>query len=460
VLEEALYSLNENLPTRNKLVLTNRRVDVPLDFKADKQGQRLGAPKVPQTQFDTWAVKEASVLHLLDQVLLERVPAVHPSEPEMSLAARGLEMTELTAMLPPELSPAQIRRGLIRSEMEKLVGFVTDAEGEPVNTSAWFMSDVDLEAYSMVEEHKPEALKQLLRECLSSRPSNLSGDPTVEACYYAREDVVLVAVCNRVPFSRVQRAAWRAVDREAAAPCFLGFWQWLETCLTFRKEDEDAREALQAQRAEEEAGMDAMRRAPPAEEEEGGEEAGGAAEDAPEEDEEERERKRVLREEEAAEAQRETERRGALPQFPRPLSGTWYEQDARAVRRLTHDHSVMYLSNGPRLCVAHAAKGREVVVDVGRHVLTLRPDEEAGGFRLALTYEDAACATARRVNGLTIVRCVCVCVCECVCVCVCVCLCVCVCVCVCVLLCACAFATVKGVNGFTAIVASNSLYRS
>ena len=391
-LEEALYTLNAELPKRNNLELPNRRMDIPLVLQGDKQSQRIGAPKVPQTQRDSWVAKEQAVNDLLDAVVRARVPAMHPEEPGMTEAEIGLEMTELVTMLPDTLSPSQIKRGLVLAEMERLVNFITDDKGDAINVNAWFMEEISLAPYTMVEEHGPEALKQILREAFEA-PHGIN--PTVKATYYAREDLILALVCNHVPFSRQQNLVWKAVNRgETSVRCFLGFWQWLETRFVFRKEDNDAREAEQrALLAEQEAGMDSIG----AVEEEKGEE------EAPEEvSEEELERRRIEAEEKEAEALRLEQLKEALPELALPRSGTWYEMDAKKALRIQESRDVCFLSHGPRVCMTKVGQQRILTVDAARHTLVMRQDQD-DTFKLTLTYEDGACAMARREDGQTVV---------------------------------------------------------
>ena len=391
-MEEALYTLNADLPKRNNLELSHRRMDIPLVLQGDKQSQRIGAPKVPQTQRDSWVAKEQAVNDLLDAVVRARVPAMHPEEPGMTAAEIGLEMTELVTMLPDTLSPSQIKRGLVLAEMERLVNFITDDKGDAVNENAWFMEEISLAPYTMVEEHQPEALKQILREAFEA-PHSIN--PTVKATYYAQEDVILALVCNHVPFSRQQNLLWNAVDRgETSVRCFLGFWQWLETRFMFRKEDNDAREAEQrALLAEQEAGMDSIG----AVEEEKGEE------EAPEEvSEEELERRRIEAEEKEAEALRLKQLKEALPELALPRSGTWYEMDAKKASRIKESRDVCFLSHGPRVCLTQVGRRRILTVDAARHTLVMRQDQD-DTFKLTLTYEDGACAMARREDGQTVV---------------------------------------------------------
>ena len=396
-LEEALYSLNAELPKRNNLELTNRRMDIPLDLQGDKQAQRIGAPKVPQTQRDSWVAQEQAVNDLLDAEMRARVPAAHPEEPGMTEAQIGLEMTELITMLPHSLSPSQIKRGLVLAEMERLISFITDDKGDAVVQDAWFMDEISLAPYCMVEEHRPEALKQILRDAVHA-PHSMN--PTVKASYYAREDVILALVCNLVPFSRQQNVEWNAVNRgEDSAPCFLGFWQWLETRFLFRKEDNDAREAERlALLAEQEAGVDSIGAAQEEEEEEEAEE--GAEEE--EVSEEELERRRIEQEEKEAEALRMQQLKEALPELAVPRSGAWYEMDAKKASRIRESRDVCFLSHGPKMCVTRVGRRRILTVDAARHVLVMRQAED-DSFKLTLTYEDGACAMARREDGQTVV---------------------------------------------------------
>jgi len=397
-LEEALYSLNAELPKRNHLVLNDRRMDLPLDLQGDKQTQRMGAPKMQQVERDSLVSQEQAVVELLDLELRAHVPAVHPEVPGMTEAQKGLEMTELITMLPHELTPSQIRRGLIVAEMERLVNFRTDQRGEPVNIDAWFMEELDLSPYCMVEEHHAEALKQILRESLHA-PTSCS--PTVRACYYARDDLVLAVVCNLVPFSRSKNLQWRAVDRrKGSAPCFLGFWQWLETRFMFRKEDNEEREAQeQARLAELQAGLD---EALPAQESAGDVGEGGEEGEEEELSEEEIEARRKQAEEKEAERRRLQQLKEALPELDVPASGAWYEMDAKKATQIRESRDVCFLSHGPRVCVTKAAGGRVLTVDSAKHVLVMRQDQDSS-FKLTLTYEDGACALARRENGQTVV---------------------------------------------------------
>ena len=396
-LEEALYSLNAELPSRNNLVLANGRMDIPLDLQGDKQTQRMGAPKVPQIQRDGFVAQEQRVVELLDLEIRARVPAVHPEAPGMTEAQMGLEMTELITMLPSTLSPSQIKRGLILAEMERLVCFVTDDNGEAINTSAWFMEEINLSPYNMVEEHTSAALKQLLRDSLQAP---LTIDPTVQTCYYPRDDVVLVIVCNQVPFNRSQNLEWCAVHRgQGSAPCFLGFWQWLETRFAFRKEDTDKRDAADAERL---ARMDFE--APEEEEEDEVEGEEDAEKEEPSD--EELERRHVEQQEKdarkVAEVLRLKQLKEAIPRLEVPTSGAWYEMDAKKAGRIREAKDVLFLSHGPRVCLSKTGNGRVLTVDAGRHVLVMRQDQDSA-FKLSLTYEDGAVAVARREEGNTIV---------------------------------------------------------
>jgi len=281
--------------------------------------------------------------------------------------------------------------------MERLVRFVTDDNGEAINTSAWFMEEINLSPYNMVEEHTSAALKQLLRDSLQAP---LTIDPTVQACYYPRDDVVLVIVCNKVPFNRSQNLEWCAVHRgQGSAPYFLGFWQWLETRFAFRKEDTDKREAADAERL---AGMDFEA----LEEDEVDEVEGEEDAEKGEPSDEELERRRVKQQEKdagkVAEALRLKQLKEAIPGLEVPTSGAWYEMDAKKAGRIREAKDVLFLSHGPRVCFSKTGNGRVLTVDAGRHVLVMRQDQDSA-FKLSLTYEDGAVAVARREEGNTIV---------------------------------------------------------
>lgn len=83
-------------------------------------------------------------------------------------------------------------------------------------------------------------------------------------------------------------------------------------------------------------------------------------------------------------------------------SGAWYEMDAKKAWRIRDAKDVLYLSHGPRLCVNKTERGRVLTVDAGKHVLVMRQDQDML-FKLTLTYEDGACAMARREDGHTVV---------------------------------------------------------
>jgi hypothetical protein len=240
------------------------------------------------------------------------------------------------------------------------------------------MEEVCLESFVYQEHFDAHALRQVLGAAL-----NPAMGLTLEvACsYYPREDLVLVALCNKVPFSRVAQDSWKA-----ELPAYLGFWQWLQERFALAAEEE--RQRLASQHI-------ASNPDPAAAEEESAE-----AEDDGEKAEQEGE------EGEAAQEAAKAPPRMPLPPLPR---GPLFRMD-RERARLWDEKRVVMMAGGARVCVGDAHSGKYIAVDAAPHLVHLRqeepkPDDEARGFAVSVVYEDGASVLARRdtIEGYTIV---------------------------------------------------------
>jgi hypothetical protein len=156
--DDGLRVLKQEEPMESEKVRA-QRAQISIFHKGDERHQRLGQPELTPRMRDNILAYEERVTSLVHH----RLPAEHPeAESKMDQRSVGLEMTELLAMVTPGTSVKQLQRGLILSEVEGMVGYLSDAQGNPVSTDAWVMDEIALEDYTYQEEHTASAMRELL----------------------------------------------------------------------------------------------------------------------------------------------------------------------------------------------------------------------------------------------------------------------------------------------------------
>eukprot|EP00960_Hanusia_phi_P037703 753070-Hanusia_phi.AAC.1 len=336
------------------------REDVPIFLQGDQQSFRLSSALLKPEDREMVREQERSVTGL--RSVLDDVLGMFPPVPAVNEVERGLEVTELMSMLPSSFSSSKLARNLILCELERMVGYKTDVDGNALSVNPWLMEDIALDQFAYYEEMEEKTMRQVLE---SAGRTSSGDDRKLVMRYYGREDLVLVALCNVVPFQRKKPFSWRP-----SCSCFLGFDQWLQ----------DRIAAKQAARAREVEGE--------REEEE-------AAEQANEEEEEEAEGG-------AGEGQGEKKRSEEdLPMPPRPVSGNIYRMDADKCR-VWEEGNICFLSQGPRVMTGESKSERYVMVEERRHTISMRSESvEDAKFKLTVSYEDGSCASVRRTEGRT-----------------------------------------------------------
>ena len=205
-------------------------------------------------------------------------------------------------------------------------------------------------------------------------------EPEFLASYYPRDDLVLVVVCNEVPFGRVKQKNW-----VAGAACFSGFWQWLEARFGEREKivtdlkDGDAREREEEAKAAE-ATFQQVKKEEPKEGEEGEEGDGGAPKESP--------RKAAL------------DAKIAGLELPMPQKPKCVYRMAHSLGTSWQKDQVMYMSNGGIITAGESRLGRHIKVATIKHTVHMRSDMgHAGQYGLSVSYDDGTLALARRVVG-------------------------------------------------------------
>ena len=166
VVDDGLRVLKQEEPMESEKVRA-QRAQISIFHKGDERHQRLGQPELTPRMRDNILAYEERVTSLVHH----RLPAEHPeAESKMDQRSVGLEMTELLAMVTPGTSVKQLQRGLILSEVESMVGYLSDAQGNPVSTDAWVMDEIALEDYTYQEEHTASAMRELLTRSFFLHP--------------------------------------------------------------------------------------------------------------------------------------------------------------------------------------------------------------------------------------------------------------------------------------------------
>lgn len=164
VVDDGLKALRQEEPLESDKVRA-QRAQISIFHKGDERHQRLGQPGLTPRLRDNILAYEERVTSLVRHQLASEHP---DSESKMDERSVGLEMTELMAMVTPGTSVKQLQRGLILSEVESMVGYLSDAQGNAVSTDAWVMDEIALEDYTYHEEHTASAMRELLTRLLIS----------------------------------------------------------------------------------------------------------------------------------------------------------------------------------------------------------------------------------------------------------------------------------------------------
>lgn len=344
------------------------RPGIPIFLAEDVQLQlqRLSEPGQDAAAVEALTHAEEKVTHTLPLAAI--LPEVHPPAPSIDERSVGLEATELLPVAPANMTLDEVKRALVIVEFEDMTGFTSGPDGLPSDVDGWRAAEVSLEPFKYREEHGNGAMTEVLME--ATRPSLGSG-PTVLSRYYPREDLVLVAVCNEVPFTRTAQ-----FDIRSTIAGFTGFAQWLAARFANkqRRESEEAAERAAAEVAAEKEREIGIGMAP----------ADEADTETPETS--------------------ETLGNGARPASA-PLPGekpgvsVFYEMDAERAALFDRGQTA-FLGSGEQINIGETSRGKYVSLNARSHRLHLREDRSEGAsnscYLASLSFADGAIAFARR----------------------------------------------------------------
>jgi hypothetical protein len=175
--EGTLRSLMDTAMPRSEMVRISR-LNISVFHHGGEQQQRMGDPTLAPAFRESMMEYERKISVCVDKVT--DIVSSHPEEPTMNVKQVGLETTEIMSMAPRGMSLEQVRRGLIVTEFENMVGYVSDEDSRPVSCNAWDMDEIATEVYLYHEIHAAETLRDVLSKALSMQPE------VMHACVFVR----------------------------------------------------------------------------------------------------------------------------------------------------------------------------------------------------------------------------------------------------------------------------------
>lgn len=157
--ESALRDLHDEAPKQSDIIRAGRG-SLSIFHHGDEATMRFGEPTLAPTFRESLQKYEGVMARMLGT--MEQIPALHPEQPALTAKEAGLEMTELMSMAPSTATVKQVRRGLILSEFERMVGYQCGEEGKPLSLNAWVMDEIALHEYTYYEEHSHSAMMDVL----------------------------------------------------------------------------------------------------------------------------------------------------------------------------------------------------------------------------------------------------------------------------------------------------------
>lgn len=178
--ESALRDLHDEAPKQSDIIRAGRG-SLSIFHHGDEAAMRFGEPTLAPTFRESLQQYEGVMARMCE--IMEQIPVSHPEQPALTAKEAGLEMTELMSMAPSAATVKQVRRGLILSEFERMVGYQCDEKGEPMSLNAWVMDEIALHEYTYYEEHSHSAMMDVLRHARRMDP---------EVCPFDHRTICLV----------------------------------------------------------------------------------------------------------------------------------------------------------------------------------------------------------------------------------------------------------------------------